>query len=429
MRLPTYSFKPGLALIRHEKGGPLRTYTAHRGRHVQKMKKILLGTTAWVGLGTIGPTPALAKFDITVAGEWYAAYGFVNQDDGTRNGVPESGHSRQNQAINQDYEVHILARETLDDGLVIGGHLELFGASNNSDSADNATSSTESGSAGSDQIDERWIYFRAGFGEIRIGDQDDARLQKSYTAPDPTDSLFGVNSPTFTFRDVAIGQAVSTNSTIADLEDHSAKILYFTPSFAGFQLAVSYAPDGTNSRSSFGTGGTNEADQVSNATAIGLNYSADFGEVTIEAGGGYTMAKNETNDGDNHGQGDPYIWAVGANIGYDELTVGGSISFGNNLTSTGFNGDAADRAHVFDIGATYELHAVTIGLDWSRGCYDDMDDGDVDQLDDVQLGLSYELGPGVNLAGFTGWFKYNDGGPDNNDNTGWQTGIGAALTF
>ena len=38
-------------------------------------------------------------------------------------------------------------------------------------------------------------------------------------APDPTDSLFGVNSPTFTFHDVAVSQAVSTNSTIADLED------------------------------------------------------------------------------------------------------------------------------------------------------------------------------------------------------------------
>ena|SRR5690242_221846 len=87
---------------------------------------------------------------------------FLNQDGATRNGVPESGHSRQNQAINQDYEVHILARETLDDGLVIGGYLEISGASNNGDSAGNATSSTDSGSAGSDQIDERWIYFRGG---------------------------------------------------------------------------------------------------------------------------------------------------------------------------------------------------------------------------------------------------------------------------
>jgi predicted porin len=351
----------------------------------------------------------------------------VNQDDGTRNGVPESGHSRQNQAINQDYEVHILARETLDNGLAIGGQLEISGASNNSDS-DGATSSTESGSAGRDQIDERWIYFRGDFGEIRIGDQDDARLQKSYTAPEPAD-IFGVNSPTFTFRDVAIGQAASTNSTIADLEDHAAKILYFTPSFAGFQLAVSYAPDGTNSRSSFGTGGTNQADQVSNASSIGLGYSGDFGEVTIEAGGGYTIAKNETNGGANHDQGNPYIWAVGVNIGYDEFTVGGSISFGDNLTSTGFNGDAADMARVFDVGATYEIHAVTVGVDWSRGSYDDIDDGNEDQLDDVQLGLGYELGPGVDLASFVGWFNYNDGGPDHNDNSGWQMAIGAALTF
>jgi hypothetical protein len=45
------------------------------------MKRILLGTTALVAAGALGTGAAEAKFDVTVNGELYAAYGFVNQDD------------------------------------------------------------------------------------------------------------------------------------------------------------------------------------------------------------------------------------------------------------------------------------------------------------------------------------------------------------
>jgi hypothetical protein len=46
---------------------------------------------------------------------------FVKEYDGTTNGgLPEAGHGRQNQAINQDWEVHFRAQQTLDNGLVVG---------------------------------------------------------------------------------------------------------------------------------------------------------------------------------------------------------------------------------------------------------------------------------------------------------------------
>jgi len=61
------------------------------------MKRILLGTTALVAAGALGTGTAHAKFDVTVNGEIYAAYGVVSQDDGDG----EAGHSRQNQAVNQ----------------------------------------------------------------------------------------------------------------------------------------------------------------------------------------------------------------------------------------------------------------------------------------------------------------------------------------
>jgi outer membrane protein OmpU len=155
---------------------------------------------------------AQAKFDVTVNGSWQTAYGYVSEDHHRFvNGAGTGTSQRQNQAIDQDWEVHFRAQQTLDNGMIVGGRVELEGATNN------GTASDLSGSAGNDQIDERWMYFRGGFGEIRIGDEDDARKLKSFTAPDPTGFIFGVNSPTFTFNNIQPGEVTSSNTTIPNL--------------------------------------------------------------------------------------------------------------------------------------------------------------------------------------------------------------------
>jgi predicted porin len=381
-----------------------------------------LGTTALVAAGLFAGA-ARAEFDITVNGSWNTAYGFVDEDDGSLgvvidsdgDGVAdteggESGFRRQNQAIDQDWEVHFRALQTLDNGIEVGGRVELEGATNNGNASD------ESGSAGSDQIDERWLFFRGGFGEIRIGDEDDARKLKSYTAPDPTGFIFGVNSPTFTFNNLGVGQAASSNTTIPNLENDSAKIIYFTPSFGGFQLAASYAPDGTQDRSSFGTGGTDEA-QISNAWSVSADYSGEFSGFTIGAGGGYSAGTGESDAvGD-----DPSIWAVGLNLGFAGFTVGGSVAFVDR--DLGGN----DESTVFDVGVTYTIDAVTVGLGWSHGEYED--EGEDDELDHYQLGVGYALGEGVTLAAMVGMFNYEDEGPLDSDNEGWQAAIGTGINF
>ena len=112
------------------------------------MKKVLLGTTALVAAGLFAGE-ARADFDVTVNGSWNTAYGFVDEDDGTG----ESGDGRQNQAINQDWEVHFRATQTLDNGIVVGGRVELEGATNNNSRNVGGVTvpndGTESGSAGS----------------------------------------------------------------------------------------------------------------------------------------------------------------------------------------------------------------------------------------------------------------------------------------
>ena len=376
------------------------------------MKRVLLGTTALVAAGFFAGE-AQAKFDVTVNGSWNTAGGYVDED----------GSGRQNTAINQDWEVHFRAQQTLDNGLIVGGRVELEGATNN------GTDTTQSGSSGFDQIDERWMYFRGGFGEIRVGDEDDARKLKSYTAPDPTGFIFGVNSPTFTFNNLRTGELVSSNTTIPNLENDSAKIIYFTPSFGGFQLAASYAPDGTQDRSAFGTGGTQNGPgspapltgaQHSNDWSVGADYSGEFSGFTIGAGGGYSKGYGETHD-----QSDPSIWAVGLNVGFAGFTVGGSIA----MTSAEGPGGQTSNFTVYDVGVTYVLDAVTVGVGWSHGDYDRAAIGGTDTLDQIQIGAAYALGPGVTLAAMVGYFDYNGDSGAVQDNSGYQAAVGAGLNF
>lgn len=366
------------------------------------MKRILLGTTALVAAGVIGAGDAQAKFDVTVNGNYYAAYGFVNQDDNTG----EPGESLQNQAINEDFEVHFRISQVLDNGLTVGGRVELEGFTSG------------------DQIDERWIFFRGGFGEIRVGDEDDARKLKSYTSPSASGFLFGVNSPYFTFNALTgSGVVVSSNSTTPNLEGDSSKIIYFTPSFSGFQLAVSYAPDATQDRTGLGTGGTQ--DTISNATSVGADWSGEVGGVTVGVGGGYSWGSAETSAAS-----DPSIWAVGINVGVAGFTVGGSIAVGNDLGVLGFNGYSVTEATVFDLGATYNMEAVTVGVGWSHGEYDGVaGTTQDDEVDFVNFEAGYALGEGVVLGAFIGYFDFESGGPATADNTGWQAGVGAGLDF
>src|SRR6185503_7165769 len=88
-----------------------------------------------------------------VDGEFNAAYMAVFDDDGEG----EPGNERNTDGLFQDAEIHFTGSTVLDNGLEVGARVELAGED-------------DPGS----QIDEAWIYFSGGFGEVRMGSFDDA---------------------------------------------------------------------------------------------------------------------------------------------------------------------------------------------------------------------------------------------------------------
>ena len=123
-------------------------------------------------------------------------------------------------------EVYFLGETTLENGLTVGARVELEGQTS------------------ADQIDAVFAYFSGSFGEVRFGDTFEALAQLCYTVPSAS-SIFGADSPLFNFSNAGIAGYSGTNGTCYGIDDKSTKLVYFSPSFGGFQFAASFTPDNT----------------------------------------------------------------------------------------------------------------------------------------------------------------------------------------
>jgi len=69
---------------------------------------------------------------------------------------------------------------------------------------------------------------------------------------------------------------------------------------------------------------------------------------------------------------------------------------------------------------------TTVSLNWSHGEYKQLD-RNTDSLDHFQLSIGHWIGEGAQVAGMVGLFDYDDEGVMDNDNSGWQAGVGITM--
>ncbi|NJO33630.1 MAG: porin [Rhodospirillales bacterium] len=203
------------------------------------MKCLLRTTTALVGVAaTAGPAAAAEPIKLMVGGFFREAY-MVNFDD---DGEGALGNERNTDGFFNDAEIFFMGMTTLDNGLSVGARVELEGEDNEGD-----------------QIDEAWIHFSGGFGEVRIGSNDEALVGACILPPGGTDnfSAFSPNQWAANTSPFSPGfPALSSNAVCIGVDDRedAQKIVYMTPVFGGFQLRVSYTPNGGDERHGDGVG-------------------------------------------------------------------------------------------------------------------------------------------------------------------------------
>lgn len=371
------------------------------------MRAALLGTTAVAVVASLAGTARADGLELRIGGRYLAtAGGTIGEEADFR---PTEENTR-DVVFKQDVEVYFLGETTLDNGLTVGARIELEGQT-----------------SANDQIDSVYAYFSGGFGEIRFGDTFEALSQLCFTVPSASD-IFGADSPMFSFSNADILGYGGTNGTCYGIDDKSTKIIYFSPSFAGFQFAASFAPDDTeDTRNTIeddgaGTRFDNDTGQLSETLSLAATYSAEFNGIALAIGGGASFSFDR--EGVPNRVDDRREYNAYARFGYAGFTFGGAYALRENVSGFVSNVDS----EVYGAGMTYDWSRYSVGFGWTHGNYDNAFSVTRDTHDIFALTGSFLLAPGISIDGVVGYSDY-DADFRSDDYRTIEIGVGTSITF
>ncbi len=392
-------------------------------------KKYLLGTTSLVAATVLAGGNALAEaqpLNMQLSG-------FYNFDVHLYSEDQEGGNDNHGMVTAQDAEVNFNLRGELDNGMKIGGRIELEGSNNN------------------DQIDQSWITLEAGWGRIDLGGINSGRYNWSWgvNAPNVAHGISsGVQTEWLTINGALIGFMFRRplGSANNDASNDDQGIHYYSPNFSGFQFALSYRP--SVSTTTGGGGGSENIGQINentnyhDAMDLGLRYSGDMGGVGVTAMVGYATAAapNNANNGLSNGGGASAIAAFddyelvsgGIRLSYEGFRIGGMFAD----VSEGFCVDGGDADCADTTDRSTEGSAYTFGVSYGQGPWAvsaQVHSGGVEdaigiagdsELDVWSVGASYTLGPGLRVIA-----SYQDAELDNEDNLAASGNEGDSFTI
>jgi predicted porin len=410
-----------------------------------RMKRALLATTGLIGagLGSLAPLDqawAADGIQLSVGGFFREAYmAVIDDDDAGEDGFNEPGFDRNTDGFFNDAEIHFVGRTTLDNGLEVGARVELEGESE--------------GLEGGDQIDEAWVWFSGGWGELRIGSDDDA-LANSCIMPPGGTANFSAFSPN---QWGANSVNSNTACTGADALSDAQKIIYITPVLYGFQLTASYTPEESAETHTQGAGPhlgmtfkNGDFSPDYNVSAY-LTYTYEGDDWGLTWGGGMALGRGtntlegggvtfDTNDQD--------FYQTGLSLRLGNFAIGGAFEYFNDVTNVTIKSGNAkvnveQNGWVAGIGAAYTLDAWTLGAQYSYRQDKQNNEFFAPPImaETVQqravLTANYALGSGINLDAELGYtwvdIDVSDDVPDfvlTQDNyDAFEIGIGTAITF
>ena len=400
-------------------------------------KKLLLGTTALIAAGVVvaGGVAQAAEEPITagVGGYFRSAMGFISQD----NGDGELANAGQSMALGNDIEISVSGSTTLDNGITAG-----FSAMIEGNAGDNAAT-------GSASLDERFVFFRGSFGQIRVGQVESARQSMTAFAPSGNYN-FGVNTPFFIFGNP--GNATFFNVRTYDDglgNEDNIKLIYYSPTFNGFRLGASYSP-GDNNSGQYGGNGGDALGGLQNNASISAEFHQTFGDVSIGLMLGYETYNLETCNTNAAGAGtiaaatfastaalssaadqncddNPDSMQFGGSIGFGEWSIGGGYletdQIGNNAAGQG------RQREDFDLGVAWWHGSFGVGLMYGQAEIDDAG-GLTDTFTLSELNATYVLGPGIDVGAAIRRGDFDDATVGNGlDNQFTTVAISAALNF
>ncbi|HEX2888790.1 porin [Vineibacter terrae] len=404
----------------------------------------LLGASALIAAGVATPAVAADPIKLELRGYWnsYITLGKIGRDvSGT------TGTSYRPETFRYEGEIWFSGETKLDNGTTVGIRIELEGWSNGG----GATSTN-------DQMDEEYLYAFGPWGRIEFGATDAA----SYKNPNSSPSVlpgWGFQDPTFAIRGSGFASANNggrdrgTNPGMSASNLNNAgdadKFTYYSPRFAGLQVALSYTPSFAVSAPAatcpFRGGGANfnncprNNNTWHNGIDVSANYANKFGDVEVRLAGSYMTAGFDRGTISSGLAATPVAadnastryksWAAGAQLGFHGFTLGGGLGRDNN----GLRHDNATRWYTAAI--RYDSGPWMTSLGWWGGRNNDanavagtQNAPGKDKMDIIELGVAYMLSPGIRLLGGLNYVM-GSGQSKSEKADAWAIIVGTGLTF
>jgi len=388
------------------------------------MKKLLLGTTALVG-ASFAATAAMAAPEVRIGGYLDFQAGFSSQDTdgwGPAPGVPTVGTER-GFGFLTDTELLIRASDKLDNGLAWSVKIEL--------EADADTVNPGS----NDNADEVSIVFSGSWGQLTLGNEDGPVDGKNY-AGDAAITGIGVTGARG-FRRWTDTRSFSNNLWVAGTDPQNTsdatKIMYYTPTIAGFQFGVSYSADSADNGSSRATdGGNTSTSAFENWWELGASYDV---KVSDDFALGFTAAASLADAEMQSTTEDIKAWLVSAKaefagftvaLGYGDDGKSGAVKGLGNSDTSGYSAGVKYTTGPYQVSATY-MHNKQ-GANAGTGA---TTSSTAEFTNDVfTVGAQYTLGAGLVVYADTWYFTNDsDGVFTTSENTGIGMLIGTRATF
>jgi predicted porin len=228
-----------------------------------------------------------------------------------------------------DVELHVVLRgRDARSGLEYGGEIELEA---DTDSDNNA--------------DKTWVFLRGGFGEVRLGDEE-GPVEESVVGGDTVAAgTGGIDGEVI--DELALSVVEPSNS------DTATKIRYYTPSFAGVRLGLSYTPNFEDKGASLAP---TEDVEIGDWVEAALVVEREVGDVELEAA--LVGSLGDVKDSDEFAGGDNvWTYQAGAAAEIDDVSIG--AGFGDENVG-------GQRRRYFNVGAAYDLGATDVSITYGR---------------------------------------------------------------
>jgi len=374
------------------------------------MQKKLLSTTALVAAGALTvpfmatQASAAEPLSLSVGGYFSTGMQFSSQDDG----AGEPAANIHDVSIHTDGEVQFTASTTLDNGIEVAVRIEY---------------EAQNQGGGSSIVDERYVTFSGDFGRLRMGSDDPAAAVMQYQAPVGAYQM-GVNSPTFAVPNLGSAFTAFSGSyptTYADWSNDAGNIIYYSPRMSGFQLGLSYQPDGSRApvdNIAFIPG--DQAGGQKNVISAAANYVNSFNGVDVSAAIGYVHGTEEISTANSD---DRQSISGALVVGFSGFSVGGSILHDNHGMSNDGN------SLTWDVGATYSTGPWTVGVTYLHEKQETGTGNPNFKIDAYLVSGTYNLGPGVDLWAGIKYVdnQYNDDASQENKATFGM--VGTTVSF